>query len=141
MKRLSTYFPKPSDKPEETWELIDAEGQTLGRLARDIAVKLQGKDLPTFTPSSLVGAFVVVINAEKIHVTGNKYEDKMYYRHSGYVGNLKSFTYKEMSETNPERILRLAVKGMLPNNKLGRKMLTRLKIYTGDTHPHTSQIH
>ena len=82
----------------------------------------------------------MVTNAEKINVTGNKYEDKMYYRHSGYVGNLKSFTYKEMSETNPERILRLAVKGMLPNNKLGRKMLTRLKIYAGETHPHTSQI-
>ena len=140
MKRLSTYFPNPSERREETWELIDAEGQILGRLARDIAVKLQGKNLPTFTPSSINGSFVVVTNAEKINVTGNKYEDKMYYRHSGYVGNLKSFTYKEMSETNPERILRLAVKGMLPNNKLGRKMLTRLKIYAGETHPHTSQI-
>ncbi|MQG17640.1 MAG: 50S ribosomal protein L13 [SAR202 cluster bacterium] len=140
MKRLSTYFPKPSDKQQETWELVDAEGQILGRLARDIAVKLQGKDLPTYTPSSINGSFVVVTNVEKINVTGNKYEDKMYYRHSGYVGNLKSFTYKEMSETNPERILRLAVKGMLPNNKLGRKMLTRLKIYSGDTHPHTSQL-
>lgn len=140
MKRLSTYFPKPSDKNEEIWELIDAEGQVLGRLARDIAVKLQGKDLPIYTPSSLVGSFVVVTNAEKINVTGNKFNDKMYYRHSGYVGNLKSFTYKEMSEINPERILRLAVKGMLPNNKLGRKMLTRLKIYAGNTHPHASQI-
>ncbi len=140
MKRQSTYFPKPNDPKDEVWELIDAEGQTLGRLARNIAVKLQGKNLTNYTPFTLVGSFVVVINAEKVTVTGNKFEDKMYYRHSGYVCNLKSFTYKTLAGKNPENILRLAIKGMLPNNKLGRKMLTRVKIYTGGQHPHQAQI-
>ena len=125
---------------KKDWYIVNAENAAVGRLAAFISKVLRGKNKPSFNPHIDNGDFVVVTNVEKINVTGNKYEDKMYYRHSGYVGNLKSFTYKEMSETNPERILRLAVKGMLPNNKLGRKMLTRLKIYTGDTHPHTSQL-
>jgi large subunit ribosomal protein L13 len=138
MKRTSTYFPKPGQTPDN-WRVIDASGQNLGRLARNIAVALQGKDKPTYTPHVLTGDHVVVLNAAKIEVTGRKLLQKMYYRHSGYVGNLKTFMLRDMMEQRPERVLQLAVKGMLPNNKMGRQMLRRLKVYAGDAHPHQGQ--
>ena len=138
MKRTSTYFPKPGQVPDN-WRVIDASGQTLGRLARDIAVALQGKDKPTYTPHVITGDHVVVLNAAKVEVTGRKLLQKMYYRHSGYVGNLKTFMLRDMMEQRPERVLQLAVKGMLPNNKMGRRMLRRLKVYAGDAHPHQGQ--
>ena len=138
MKRTSTYFPKPGQVPDN-WRVIDASGQTLGRLARDIAVALQGKDKPTYTPHVITGDHVIVLNAAKVEVTGRKLLQKMYYRHSGYVGNLKTFMLRDMMEQRPERVLQLAVKGMLPNNKMGRRMLRRLKVYAGDAHPHQGQ--
>ena len=119
---------------------MDATGQTLGRLARDIAVALLGKDKPTYTPHVITGDHVVVLNAEKVRVTGDKMLQKMYYRHSGYVGNLKTFTLRDMLEARPERVLQLAVKGMLPSNHRGRQMLRRLKIYAGNEHPHEAQV-
>ena len=139
MKRNSTYFPKTGDIPAN-WRVVDATGKILGRIARDISVTLQGKDKPTYTPHALTGDFVVVLNAAKIRVTGSKLVQKTYYRHSGYVGNLKSFKLKDMLETHPERVIQLAVKGMLPRNNLGRQMLTRLKIYPGGVHPHQAQV-
>ena len=139
MKRISTYFPKLGEVPAK-WREVDATGQTLGRLARNIAVVLQGKDKPAYTPHTLVGDFVVVLNATKIRVTGRKLLQKLYYRHSGYVGNLKTFKLRDMLETHPERVLQLAVKGMLPRNNLGRQMLTRLKVYAGAEHPHQAQV-
>ena len=139
MKRTSTYFPK-SGQVKQNWRLIDAAGHSLGRLARDVAVALQGKDRPTYTPHVLTGDHVVVVNMDKVRVTGHKLLQKTYYRHSGYVGNLKSFILRDMLESHPDRVLQLAVKGMLPRNKLGREMLKRLKVYAGDTHPHEAQI-
>ena len=138
MKRTSTYFPKTGQVPDN-WRVIDATGQTLGRVARDVAVALQGKDKPIYTPHVLTGDHVVVLNADKIKVTGRKPLQKMYYRHSGYVGNLRSFTLRDLLEQNPERVIQLAVKGMLPNNKQGRHMLQRLKVYSGNSHPHQAQ--
>ncbi len=138
MKRTSTYFPKTGDVPDN-WRVIDATGQTLGRVARNIAVALLGKDKPTYTPHVITGDHVVVLNADKVRVTGRKMLQKMYYRHSGYVGNLKTFALRDMMEQHPERVLQLAVKGMLPGNKLGRQMLRRLKVYAGDSHPHEAQ--
>jgi large subunit ribosomal protein L13 len=139
MKRNSTYFPKTGEVPDN-WRVIDATGQTLGRVARNIAVALQGKDKPTYTPHVITGDHVVVLNADKIRVTGRKLVQKMYYRHSGYVGNLKTFMLRDMLEKHPDRVLQLAVKGMLPNNVLGRRMLRRLKVYSGSEHPHTAQV-
>ena len=139
MKRNSTYFAKPGEVPAG-WRVIDVSGMVLGRVARDISLALQGKDKPTYTPHSLTGDFVVVVNASKVKVTGRKLEQKTYYRHSGYVGNLKSFALKDVLEKNPERVIQLAVKGMLPKNNLGRQMLTRLKVYSGDEHPHQAQV-
>ncbi len=139
MKRTSTYFAKPGEVTAN-WRVIDVEGEVLGRIARDIAMALQGKDKPTYTRHTLTGDFVVVLNAAKIKVTGRKIEQKMYYRHSGYVGNLKTTSLGRMLETRPERVIQLAVKGMLPRNNLGRQMLTRLKIYAGDQHPHEAQV-
>ena len=139
MKRTSTYFPKPSETAEG-WKVVDATGQTLGRLARDIAVSLQGKDKPSYTPHTMTGDFVVVVNAAKVHTTGRKTTQKYYYRHSGYVGNLKSTRLREMLETKPERVIELAVKGMLPRNHMGRQMLRRLKVYAGPQHPHDAQV-
>lgn len=139
MKRSSTYFAKPGEVPAN-WRVIDVDGKILGRIARDISLALQGKDKPTYTPHTLTGDFVVVLNAAKIKVTGRKAEQKMYYRHSGYVGNLKTTSLRVMMETHPERVIQLAVKGMLPRNNLGRQMLTRLKIYAGDQHPHEAQV-
>ncbi len=139
MKRTSTYFPKTGETPQN-WRLIDATGQSLGRLARDVAVALQGKDRPTYTPHVLTGDHVVVVNMGQVRVTGHKLLQKTYYRHSGYVGNLKSFILRDMLESHPDRVLQLAVKGMLPRNKLGREMLKRLKVYAGDSHPHQAQL-
>ena len=139
MKRTSTYFPKTGQVPQN-WRLIDATGKSLGRLARDVAVALQGKDKPTYTPHVLTGDHVVVVNMDKVRITGDKLLQKTYYRHSGYVGNLKSFILRDMMEDHPDRVLQLAVKGMLPRNKMGREMLKRLKVYAGDTHPHQAQV-
>jgi large subunit ribosomal protein L13 len=138
MKRTSTYFPKTGQVPDN-WRVIDATGQTLGRVARDVAVALQGKDKPIYTPHVLTGDHVVVLNADKIKVTGRKPLQKMYYRHSGYVGNLRSFMLRDLLEQSPERVIQLAVKGMLPNNKQGRHMLQRLKVCSGNSHPHQAQ--
>ena len=139
MKRTSTYFAKPGEVTAN-WRVIDVDGKVLGRVARDISVALQGKDKPTYTPHALTGDFVVVVNAAKIKVTGRKTEQKMYYRHSGYVGNLKTIRLQDMMDRHPDRVIQLAVKGMLPRNNLGRQMLTRLKIYAGDKHPHEAQV-
>lgn len=139
MKRTSTYFPKPGEVPSN-WRVIDATGQTLGRVARDISVALQGKDKTSYTAHVITGDFVVVLNAANIRVTGKKIEQKLYYRHSGYVGNLKTFKLADIMKNRPERVIELAVKGMLPKNHNGRQMLRRLKVYAGDTHPHQAQV-
>ncbi len=139
MKRTSTYFPKPGDV-SANWRVIDATGQTLGRIARDIAVALQGKDKPSYTPHVLTGDYVVVLNAAKLRVTGRKMTQKMYYRHSGYVGNLRSFRLVDMMKSHSDRVIQLAVKGMLPRNHNGREMLRRLKVYAGDEHKHQAQV-
>ena len=139
MKRTSTYFPKTGEVPE-SWRVIDATGRTLGRLARDIAVALLGKDKPTYTPHVITGDRVVVLNATRVMTTGKKQLQKTYYRHSGYVGNLKTITLRAMQEKHPERVIELAVKGMLPRNHQGRQMLRRLKVYAGDSHPHQAQV-
>ena len=124
---------------ERNWLLVDATGQTLGRLATQIADALRGKHKPQYTPHCDTGDFVVVVNAEKIQVTGNKRSEKRYYRHSGYPGGLKSRTFEEMIDRRPEEVIRLAVKGMLPRNRMARKQLTKLKIYAGPEHPHAAQ--
>ena len=139
MKRTSTYFPKPGEVTSN-WRVIDATGQTLGRVARDISVALQGKDKTSYTAHVITGDFVVVLNAANIRVTGKKMEQKLYYRHSGYVGNLKTFKLADIMKNRPERVIELAVKGMLPKNHNGRQMLRRLKVYAGDTHPHQAQV-
>ena len=139
MKRTSTYFAKPGETSER-WRVIDAQGQTLGRLARNIAIALQGKDKPSYAPHTMTGDFVVVTNAADLRVTGKKLDQKMYYRHSGYVGNIKNFRLKDLMENKSDRVLELAVKGMLPKNHNGRQMLRRLKVYNGPDHPNGSQI-
>ena len=139
MKRTSTYFAKPGEV-RAGWRVIDVSGLVLGRVARDISLVLQGKHRATYTRHVLTGDFVVVVNASKVRVTGRKLTQKTYYRHSGYVGNLRSFALRDLMEKNPERVIRLAVKGMLPKNNLGRQMLTRLKIYPGEEHPHQAQV-
>ncbi|KAA0258532.1 50S ribosomal protein L13 [Deferribacter autotrophicus] len=134
---MKTTWAKPD--VEKKWYLVDAEGQTLGRLASKIAKILMGKNKPIYTPFIDTGDFVVVINADKIHVTGKKLTDKIYYRHSRYLGGLKQRTLQEMLDKKPEEVLRLAVKRMLPKNRLGRKMLKKLKIYASSEHPHAAQ--
>lgn len=136
--RIKTFVTKPSDINRQWW-VVDAEGQTLGRLATQIAMVLRGKHKPTFSPHLDAGDFVVVINCEKIKVTGNRMEDKMYYRHSGYFGSLKEVSLRQQLEKKPERVLREAVKGMLPKGALGHQQLTKLKIYEGAAHPHQAQ--
>src|SRR3984957_11047641 len=138
MRAMKTYVAKPKDR-ERNWLIVDASGKTLGRLATQIADALRGKRKPTYTPHIDTGGFVVVINAEKIAVTGNKRADKRYYRHSGYPGVLKSRTLEEMLARRPEEVIPLAVKGMLPRNRLARKQLTKLKVYAGPEHPHAAQ--
>ena len=135
---MKTYVATPTDR-ERDWYVVDAAGKTLGRLATQIANVLRGKRKPTYTPHIDTGDFVVVINAEQIAVTGNKRADKRYYRHSGYPGGLKSRTLQEMLDRRPEEVIRKAVKGMLPRNRLARKQLTKLKVYAGPDHPHEAQ--
>jgi large subunit ribosomal protein L13 len=135
---MKTYSAKQSEIVRD-WYLVDADGQTLGRLATQIADRLRGKGKPQYTPHVDSGDFVVVVNAEKIAVTGNKLEDKMYYRHSGYPGGLKTRPLREQLERRPTEVLRKAVKGMLPRNRLGRQQITKLKIYVGPDHPHEAQ--
>lgn len=138
MKNMKTYSAKPTDIKKD-WYLIDASDKNLGRTATAIASILKGKNKAMYTPSMDVGDFVVVINAEKINVTGKKETQKVYYRHSGYPGGIKSATLAELREKHPERIIMNAVKGMLPGNSLGRKMLTKLKVCIGDSHPYAAQ--
>jgi large subunit ribosomal protein L13 len=135
---MKTYTAKPGEI-ERHWYVVDAEGQTLGRLATRIADTLRGKNKPEFTPHVDTGDFVVVVNAEKITVTGKKLDEKIYYRHSGYPGGLKQRTLREQLDRRPTEVLRTAVKGMLPKNKLAARQLTKLKIYAGPEHPHTAQ--
>jgi large subunit ribosomal protein L13 len=136
---VKTYVATPSDRQRD-WLIVDANGQTLGRLATQIADALRGKRKPTYTPHVDTGDFVVVINAEKIAVTGNKRADKLYHRHSGYPGGLKTRTLNDMLERRPEEVIRLAVKGMLPRTRLGRAQLRKLKVYAGPEHPHAAQL-
>ncbi len=136
--RLKTYSAKPHEVVRH-WYLIDAEAKTLGRLATQIADLLRGKGKPQYTAHIDTGDFVVVVNAEKVHVTGNKLEQKIYYRHSGYPGGLRQRTLAEQLERRPEEVLRKAVKGMLPKNRLAAAQLTKLKIYAGPEHPHAAQ--
>ena len=135
---MKTYNAKPGEIQRD-WVIVDASGKTLGRLATQIADRLRGKGKPAFTPHVDTGDFVVVVNAEKIAVTGKKLDEKMYYRHSGYPGGLRHRTLREQLERQPTEVLRKAVKGMLPRNKLGRAQLTKLKIYAGPEHPHEAQ--
>jgi large subunit ribosomal protein L13 len=135
---MKTYSAKPGEITRE-WYLVDAEGKTLGRLATQIADTLRGKRKPQFTPHVDTGDFVIVVNAEKVHVTGNKLDQKRYYRHSGYPGGLRSRTLREQLERRPTEVLRVAVKGMLPKNRLARQQITKLKIYAGPEHPHEAQ--
>ena len=124
---------------ERDWYVVDAEGLTLGRLASKIAPIIRGKHKPTYTPHMDCGDFVIVINAEKVRVTGRKLDQKIYYRHSGYPGGLKETSLRDQLDRHPERVIQSAVKGMLPKNKLGRRMFKKLKVYAGDTHPHEAQ--
>jgi large subunit ribosomal protein L13 len=135
---VKTYVATPSDR-ERSWLLVDAADKTLGRLATQIADILRGKRKPQYTPHIDVGDFVIVVNAEKIAVTGNKLSDKRYYRHSGYPGGLKTRTLGDQLARRPEEVIRRAVRGMLPRNRLGRKQLTKLKVYAGPEHPHAAQ--
>ena len=135
---MKTYVATPATRQRD-WLLVDAEGQTLGRLATRIADALRGKRKPEYTPHIDTGDFVVVVNAEKIVVTGSKLQTKRYYRHSGYPGGLRSRTLGEMLERRPEEVIRKAVRGMLPRNRLGRAQLTKLKVYAGPDHPHAAQ--
>jgi large subunit ribosomal protein L13 len=135
---MKTYVANPTDR-ERNWLVVDATGQTLGRLATQIASELRGKTKPEFTPHCDVGDFVIVVNAEKISVTGRKREQKQYYRHSGYPGGIRSRSLAEMLERRPEEVIRKAVKGMLPRTRLGRAQLSKLKVYAGPEHPHAAQ--
>jgi large subunit ribosomal protein L13 len=121
------------------WFVVDATGQTLGRLAAEIARRLRGKHKPQYTPNCDTGDYIVVVNAAKVHTTGRKLKDKIYYRHTGYIGNMKETSLEKMLQTHPERVIEIAVKGMLPKNALGRKMFSKLHVYTGAEHSHAAQ--
>jgi large subunit ribosomal protein L13 len=135
---MKTYTAKPGEIQRD-WVIVDASGKTLGRLATQIADRLRGKGKPQFTPHVDTGDFVIVVNAEMIAVTGKKLDEKLYYRHSGYPGGLRQRTLREQLDRQPTEVLRKAVRGMLPRNKLGRAQLTKLKIYAGPDHPHEAQ--
>jgi len=135
---MKTYVTKPAEI-ERKWYVVDAEGETLGRLASKIAVILRGKHKPIYSPSVDCGDYVIVLNADKISVTGQRLDQKVYYRHSGYPGGISAITLRDQLQKHPTRPIELAVKGMLPKNKLGRKMLKKLKVYTGSEHPHQAQ--
>jgi large subunit ribosomal protein L13 len=128
-----------ADDVKRDWFLVDADGKTLGRLATEIARRLRGKHKAIYTPHVDTGDYIVVINAEKVRVSGNKAKDKMYYRHSGYMGGLKQTNFNDMIERSPERVIEIAVKGMLPRNPLGREMYRKLKVYAGAQHQHAAQ--
>jgi large subunit ribosomal protein L13 len=134
----TTKFMKKSDA-DRKWYMVDAKDQVLGRMATRVAMYLRGKHKPVFTPNTDTGDFVIIINADKVRVTGNKYEDKKYYSHSGYIGHIKETSYKERMESCPEEIVRDAVWGMLPKNRLGRQMIKKLKVFAGDKHDHAAQ--
>lgn len=134
----TTYMAKPNEI-ERKWYVVDASGQTLGRLASQVAAILRGKHKPIYTPHVDTGDHVIIINAEKIELTGNKWQDKKYYRHSGHPGGLKVRTARELKEKHPERLLELAIRGMLPKGPLGRKMFKKLHVYAGSEHPHQAQ--
>ena len=135
---MKTFMAKEQEV-DKKWYLVDAEDRVLGRLACQIAVRLRGKHKPIFTPHADTGDFVVVVNAEKVKLTGNKWDQKIYYRHSGYLGGLKQISARKLLEKKPEEILRFAVQRMLPKNSLGRRQLKKLKIYAGPEHPHQAQ--
>ena len=132
-------FSANADNVKRDWFVVDAAGKTLGRLSTEIARRLRGKHKPEYTPHCDTGDYIVVVNAQKVHVTGAKLDDKMYHRFTGYVGNLKSMSLKDLLATHPERVIEIAVKGMLPKNPLGREMYRKLKVYGGAEHPHTAQ--
>ena len=135
---MKTYVAKPQTVTRE-WCVVDATDKTLGRLASEVAHRLRGKHKPEYTPHVDTGDHIVVVNAEKIRVTGNKLKDKIYYRHTGYIGNLKSISLEKQLEKRPERVIQAAVKGMLPRNPLGRAMFKKLHVYAGPDHPHAAQ--
>lgn len=135
---MKTFSAKPHEVERE-WFVVDAQGQTLGRLATHIAVLLRGKHKPIYTPHVDCGDYVIVVNADKINVTGQKLDQKIYYRHSGYPGGLRQVTLRRRLQTHPERVIESAVRGMLPKNRLGRKMFKKLKVYAGPIHPHEAQ--
>ena len=135
---MKTYVATPAER-ERNWLVVDATGHTLGRLATQIADALRGKRKPEYTPHCDTGDFVIVVNAEKVEVTGRKRSQKRYYRHSGYPGSLRQRTFAEMIERRPEEVIRRAVKGMLPRNRLARQQLRKLKVYAGPDHPHQAQ--
>ena len=135
---MKTFSAKP-DAVKRDWYVVDADGKTLGRLATEIAHRLRGKHKAEYTPHVDTGDYIVVVNAEKIQVTGNKAKGKQYHHHTGYVGNLKSISFEKLIDKAPERVIQTAVKGMLPRNPLGRAMFTKLKVYAGSEHPHAAQ--
>lgn len=139
MKRMRTYSLKAGEI-DKAWQVIDANGQTLGRLSTRVASLLMGKHKPTYSPHLDMGDFVVIVNADKVRLTGNKVEDKIYYRHTGYMGGLKETTLGEMLQRRPQRVLELAVRGMLPRSKMGRHVLGHMKVYAGPEHPHVAQV-
>ncbi|MEE9275923.1 MAG: 50S ribosomal protein L13 [bacterium] len=140
MAQKTVFMTKEAAAVGRRWVLVDAEGQTLGRLATRVATVLRGKHRPDWTPHVDAGDFVIVINAEKIVLTGRKLDQKKYYRHSGYPGHLKEVTARRVLETHPERLIQSAVRGMLPKTKLGRGMFKKLKVYAGGSHPHAAQM-
>jgi large subunit ribosomal protein L13 len=135
---MNTFSAKPAEVRRD-WFVVDATGKTLGRLSTEIARRLRGKHKPEYTPHVDTGDYIVVVNAEKIRVTGKKLQDKMYYHHTGYIGNLKSISLEKMLEKAPERVIEKSVKGMLPRGSLGRQMFSKLKVYAGPEHNHTAQ--
>ncbi|MBM9515059.1 50S ribosomal protein L13 [Desulfogranum marinum] len=135
---MKTYY-TPVNEISRQWNVVDADGKVLGRIATEIASRLRGKHKPTFCNFQDNGDFIIVVNADKVHLTGAKWDDKQYYRHTGYVGGIKSQTAKELLAKKPEELIRIAVKGMLPKNKLGRAQFKKLKVYAGPDHPHQAQ--
>ncbi|MEZ5542014.1 MAG: 50S ribosomal protein L13 [Pseudomonadota bacterium] len=135
---MNTFTAKPNEVNRD-WYVIDAKGKTLGRLASEVARRLRGKHKPIYTPHVDTGDYIIVVNADQVHVTGRKFTDKMYHHHTGYIGNLKSASFAKMQERAPGRVIEIAVKGMLPKNALGRAMYRKLKVYSGPDHKHAAQ--
>ncbi|WP_405240173.1 50S ribosomal protein L13 [Lentisalinibacter orientalis] len=135
---MKTFSAKPAEVRRD-WYIVDATGKTLGRLATEVARRLRGKHKPEYTPHVDTGDYLIIINAEKVRVTGNKLKDKMYHHHTGYIGNLKSRSLEQMLDKAPERVIQSAVKGMMPRNRLGRQMMGKLKVYAGPEHQHSAQ--